>query len=104
MAKKASFEVRFRGESEKSLQAWKPVPGVHFECEEGEAERRFDVLVSKGLNAIEVDGVIPYVVEVVEISYPVKNGQECRIPTPRYWRYAEEGCELMGVWAAAKAA
>jgi len=104
MAKKASFEVHFRGENETVLLPWKPVEGVHFECSESEAERRFNVLVGKGVEGFEVDSVRPYVVEVVEISYVMKHGQECKISTSRYWQYCEADCPLMGVWAAAKAA
>jgi len=88
------FEVRFNTEEE-GIKAigWEPKAGDGVQCGEREARRRFDYLLAKGRAGKKVDGVIPYLVEVVDEDGTLMLGVT-----------TAEDDEPTGVWARAKAA
>jgi hypothetical protein len=95
---KMAYEVKFRGENENQLLGWKPSEAPTFECSAMEARVRYEELVRAGVEGNEVDGVVPYVVEIVEISYSKCEGEDRRIGTPVLWQNAEQGAVPEGLW------
>jgi hypothetical protein len=88
------FEVRFTTREEGiNAVAWEPKAGDGFLCFEAEARRRWDHLMAKGRKNRKVDGVVPYLVEVVD-----ENGTVLLTCT------TEKGDTPSGPWALAEAA
>jgi len=85
----ATFEVRFRGEDEPQLLAWKPGEADSFECKHTDAHLRFEALVRSGIDGLAVDGVVPYVVALVSVSHKRRDNQEVRLSETVAWRYCE---------------
>lgn len=66
------FEVHLRGENESKLQAWRP-EGGKFGCTAMEARQRHDDLVEAGEGKQTIDGVVPFVVEIVKVRTQTKD-------------------------------
>lgn len=99
----ALYEVRFRGAntaeggtptdpSQAQLLAYKETHADTYECSRAVAEQRYARLVAAGSAkaAEEIDGVVPYVVEMVLIHTVKRDGK----PVPYYhsvkWQYAQK--------------
>ena len=65
------FEVQFRSENEKKLQTYWP-EGGRIGCTAIEARQRHDDLVEAGEAKETIDGVVPYVVEVIAVHVTTK--------------------------------
>jgi hypothetical protein len=95
------LEVTFRGERERHLLPWRPTIESSFECSSTEAQQRFDDLVEAGQEGREVDGVVPYVVEIRRVKrkfVPHQNADAVTIET-LLWAYAESDAVQWGPWA-----
>lgn len=63
------FEVRFATREEGiGSVAWEPVQGDGYQCGEREARRRRDHLIECSQRNEPVDGVVPWIIEVVELG------------------------------------
>lgn len=101
MSKKVVYEVRFRGQNayEKEaplldsahaeMQAYKPDDLSQYETDREEAERRYDSLVAAGIAGQEVDGVVPRVIELVEVAFVKREGRPHPVYSSVCWQYAE---------------
>lgn len=65
------FEVQFRSENEKKLQTYWPKDG-RIGCTLLEARQRHDDIVEAGEAGQTIDGVVPYVVEIVHVVVKTK--------------------------------
>jgi hypothetical protein len=73
-----AFEVRFRGEAERQLLAWRPSVRNTFGSSRFEAQLRYNKLVRAGLDGQPIDGIVPYVVEIVHVKRKMrKEGMGC---------------------------
>ena len=69
------FETRFSSKIEGlGTTAWAPVEGDDYQVTRREALRRFAFLVDQGRNGVPVDGVVPWLIEVVSKSGDVLVG------------------------------
>jgi hypothetical protein len=107
MPKEVLFEVRFRGansyEAEKRpldthharLLAYKPSDTADYETTRELAEQRYEALVNAGIAKTEVDGIVPFVVELNEVTYnelgPKFGKREKRSVETVAWQYARKG-------------
>jgi hypothetical protein len=113
------FEVRYRGKNsfeagapirnaeDCELRAYMPSDLDQYEVNREDAEQRYDALVEAGKDGREVCGVVPFVVEIVEVTHEVLEGEKCVVLDSKLWQYAEnDGYDepRMGPWADAKAA
>lgn len=61
------FEVRFATREEGcSSIGWEPAPKDGFECSRREALRRWNHLLDAGLRGDAVEGVVPYLIEIID--------------------------------------
>jgi hypothetical protein len=103
------FEVLFRGQnsyesgtetldpSRGQLRAWRPTTGKLFECDENRARTRYAELLRDGLANREVDGIVPFVIEIRKVKRGKKNPESVVIET-MLWQYAEDGAIPGGKW------
>lgn len=94
------IEVRFRGENEPNLLAWRPTDRSLYECTASEARERFNDLVERGIKGIPVDGVVPFVVEIrsVKRTFVPHQNADAAICETLLWQYCEEDAVPMGPW------
>lgn len=103
------FVVRFKGRGEKTASDWKPNDDDDYIVGEAAARFRFRKLVQAGQKGEPIDGVVPWFVELVDVSGPDKSGKLMdveRIDQPiapdkrvRLVQYAERGTQAQGPWA-----
>ncbi len=111
MSEEMVFEVRFRGQNsfeaggdsqvrplDAVMLSWRPAERNVFEMHANAARAAHDMLVQEGIAGREVDGVVPYVVEVCSIQKGACKGEPYRVPNTMLWQYAEQGAPPEGPW------
>lgn len=93
------FEVLFRAADEKHLLPYRPPGATSFECTAMEARERFDNLVEAGEEGRNVDGVIPYVVEIRAVKRWFDGNDTVTRYDSMLCSYAETDAIQWGPWA-----
>jgi hypothetical protein len=94
-----AFEVRFRGETESNLIAWRPKGAKEFGCSEFEARVRYAELRRAGLDGTPVDGHVPYVIEISQVTHREFFAGIGTARDAKLWQYAEPNAVQEGPWA-----
>jgi len=97
----ALYEVRFRGAnaaeggtptdpSQAQLLAYKETDANTYECSRAVAEQRYAHLVAAGSAKAAIDGVVPYVVEMVLIHTVKRDGKPVAYYSSVKWQHAQK--------------